>query len=157
MYCFNNDTSRFAWADNVNGKGVIYRMIDEFNNDVPYDFKNIQFKRKLTDGELDLDSGIDTWVYTFTMSDLIADKVVDISLKQNTEYDDDESQYRECANNSVKEAILDYQPDGLIRIQLNDNVFLSVFDNNASDSYYGCYANTFGYNCYGNTFGNSFS
>ena len=27
------------------GKGVIYRMIDEWNNDVPYDFKNIQFKR----------------------------------------------------------------------------------------------------------------
>ncbi len=24
------------------GKGVIYQMIDEFNNDVPYDFKNIQ-------------------------------------------------------------------------------------------------------------------
>ena len=29
----------------ANGKGVIYRMIDEHNNDCPYDFKNIQFKR----------------------------------------------------------------------------------------------------------------
>ena len=45
-YCLDNDTTRFAWADNTNGKGVIYRMIDEFNNDVPYDFKNIQFYRK---------------------------------------------------------------------------------------------------------------
>ena len=27
------------------GKGVIYRMIDENNNDIPYDFKGIQFKR----------------------------------------------------------------------------------------------------------------
>ena len=44
-YCLNNDTTRFAWADETNGKGVIYRMIDEFNNDVPYDFKNIQFRR----------------------------------------------------------------------------------------------------------------
>ena len=44
-YCLDNDTTRFAWADSVNGKGVIYRMIDEFNNDVPYDFKNIQFKK----------------------------------------------------------------------------------------------------------------
>ena len=43
-YCLDNDTNRFAWADSTNGKGVIYRMIDEFNNDVPYDFKNIQFK-----------------------------------------------------------------------------------------------------------------
>ena len=41
-YCLDNDTTRFAWADSTNGKGVIYRMIDEFNNDVPYDFKNIQ-------------------------------------------------------------------------------------------------------------------
>ena len=44
-YCLDNDTSRFAWADATNGKGVIYRMIDEWNNDCPYDFKNIQFKR----------------------------------------------------------------------------------------------------------------
>lgn len=43
-YSFDNDTSRFAWADVENGKGVIYRMIDEFGNDCPYDFKNIQFK-----------------------------------------------------------------------------------------------------------------
>ena len=28
------------------GKGVIYRMIDEFGNDCPYDFKNIQFYRE---------------------------------------------------------------------------------------------------------------
>ena len=130
-------------------------MIDEFNNDVPYDFKNIQFKRKLTDGELDLDSGIDTWVYTFTMSDLMADKVVDISLKQNTEYRDDEGHYRECANNSVKEATLDYQLDGLIRTRLNDNVFLNIFDNNVSGSYYGCNSNTFGYSCQSNTFGDN--
>lgn len=43
-YCLDNDTTRFDWADNTsgNGRGVIYRMIDEFNNDIPYDFKNIQ-------------------------------------------------------------------------------------------------------------------
>ena len=46
-YCLNNDTNRFAWADTTNGKGVIYRMIDEWNNDVPYDFKNIKFKHPL--------------------------------------------------------------------------------------------------------------
>lgn len=42
-YCLDNDATRFAWADSVNGKGVIYRMIDEWNNDVPYDFKNIMY------------------------------------------------------------------------------------------------------------------
>lgn len=44
-YCFNNDTTRFAWADTSNGKGVIYYMKDEFNNECWYDFKNIQFLR----------------------------------------------------------------------------------------------------------------
>lgn len=44
-YCLENNNLRFSWADTENGKGVIYRMIDEFQNDVPYDFKNIQFKR----------------------------------------------------------------------------------------------------------------
>ena len=45
-YCFDNDTTRFAWADGINGRGVIYRMIDEWNNDVPYDFKNIIYTVK---------------------------------------------------------------------------------------------------------------
>ena len=32
-------------------------------------FKNIQFKRKLTDGYLDEDSGVFIYVYTFTWFD----------------------------------------------------------------------------------------
>src|SRR5574344_1042524 len=153
-YSLDNDTNRFAWADTANGKGVIYRMIDEFNNDCPYDFKNVQFTRKLTNGALDLVSGVNTWVYTFTLTDLGNTSVVDISLKQNTEYPDDEEQCRNCSFNTIKEAILDYQPDGLIRLKLNDNVFLNIFDPGFNLSYYGCYSNTFGNNCYSNTFGN---
>ena len=44
-YCLDNDTTRFAWADATNGKGVIYEMQDEYGNSLPFDFKNIQFKR----------------------------------------------------------------------------------------------------------------
>lgn len=44
-YCLDNKSDQFRWADGENGKGVIYRMIDEYNNDCPYDFKNIQFAR----------------------------------------------------------------------------------------------------------------
>lgn len=44
-YCLANDTNRFAWADEVNGKGVIYWMRDEFGNEAPYDFKNMLFAR----------------------------------------------------------------------------------------------------------------
>lgn len=87
-YCFENDTNRFEWADTTNGKGVIYRMIDEFENDLPYDFKNVQFKRyKITSTTDSRQSGLvgmylgfednygvvsDTadykWCYTFTKS-----------------------------------------------------------------------------------------
>src|SRR5574344_577270 len=52
-YCINNDTSRFAWANNINGKGVIYYMKDEWGNECPYDFKNIQYLKN------------SVWVYTF--------------------------------------------------------------------------------------------
>jgi hypothetical protein len=43
-YTIDNDDSVYGWADNVNGKGVIYWMKDEFGNECPYDFKNILMK-----------------------------------------------------------------------------------------------------------------
>lgn len=49
-YCIDNDTSRFNWADATNGKGVIYRLIDEHGNDCPYDFKNLLLSRSITSG-----------------------------------------------------------------------------------------------------------
>lgn len=44
-YCLNNDVTKYTWADVTNGKGVIYRMKDEWQNDMPYDFKNVQYRR----------------------------------------------------------------------------------------------------------------
>lgn len=44
-YCLDNNTTRFTWADSTNGKGVIYRMIDEWGNECGYDFKNIMYVR----------------------------------------------------------------------------------------------------------------
>lgn len=35
----------FKFVGNIDGKGIIYRMIDEFDNDLPYDFQNMQFAR----------------------------------------------------------------------------------------------------------------
>lgn len=103
-YCLDNDTARFGWADNTNGKGVIYRMIDEWGNDLPYDYKNIQFKRyrvtaksDFTDylsginglfvglpGEnsygLDVDTSAYKWYYTFTQLGQTWDDVTDASI-----------------------------------------------------------------------------
>ena len=41
LYCIDNDTTRFSWADSVNGKGVVYWMHDEWGNEAWYDFKNV--------------------------------------------------------------------------------------------------------------------
>lgn len=65
-YCLDNDISRFTWADEESGTGVIYYMKDEYNNEAHYDFKNIRFSRKVTqDGELNLETGVNNWCYTF--------------------------------------------------------------------------------------------
>ena len=46
-YCFDNNATKYTWTK-TDGKGVIYRMIDEHGNDCPYDFKNIKFNNKFT-------------------------------------------------------------------------------------------------------------
>jgi hypothetical protein len=79
-YCLDNDTDKFSWVDQTNGKGVIYEMVDEFDNDLPYDFKNIQFKRYSTVGYIeglvgydgvgdwsDLNNAESEYLYTFSM------------------------------------------------------------------------------------------
>ena len=53
-YCLDNDTDRFAWADSVNGKGVIYYLKDEWSNEAAYDFKSITFCNLNT-------AGVDTY------------------------------------------------------------------------------------------------
>ncbi|MBQ0113659.1 MAG: hypothetical protein KBT03_11050 [Bacteroidales bacterium] len=61
-YSIDNDKSRFRWA-NESGNGVVYRMIDEYNNDCPYDFKNIKFARFKVTG---VTEGLDPEPFTST-------------------------------------------------------------------------------------------
>ena len=58
-YAIDNEPERFEWADEDNGKGVIYEMTDEYGNTAPFDFKGIQFKANI--------NGTDRWVYLFTV------------------------------------------------------------------------------------------
>ena len=53
-----------------NGRGVIYRLIDEWNNDVPYDFKSLMFAEKLNpeDGKIDREAETD-YYYTFSVKE----------------------------------------------------------------------------------------
>jgi hypothetical protein len=47
-YDIKNDDSKYSWVSPL-GKGVIYRRIDEYGNDLPYDFKAIKFRRYAID------------------------------------------------------------------------------------------------------------
>jgi hypothetical protein len=171
-YSLDNDTERFAWADVENGKGVIYRMIDEFNNDCPYDFKNIQFQRTLSfdNGYPEIDeSGDLRWVWTFTANSRHIDDDVWADIKDGSlespyghQSDEDTSTYWD---NIIKPYYLllgsedDYTKSG--KIYLNNIVFLGSYDElNSSEedespsySAYCSYGNTFGLNCRDNTFG----
>lgn len=41
MYDIENDTSKYAWADEATGKGVVYYLRDEWNNEAYFDFKTL--------------------------------------------------------------------------------------------------------------------
>jgi hypothetical protein len=144
-YTLDNDTNRFAWADTENGKGVIYRMIDENGNDCPYDFKNIQMRNPLDDAD-------ENYYYTFDNGG------VDHSLNGNL-----------CFNNVINKYITTSQEINKIIFknisncevssnyfdtQCYSNVFVKAQRNNRFGRE--CYENSFlGYN-YVNTFDTKF-
>lgn len=152
-YSLDNDTTKFAWADTENGKGVIYWMKDEWNNECPYDFKNIMFKRpiSLENGypEYDDSNGTDTWLYTFTAYDVDNNEYLDASIITGRDAIDDSTQ--QCYGNKIEIWRADTER-GLLRGWLNDIVFINYFSIN-DDFYFYCYLNIFGDNCYVNTFG----
>ena len=182
-YSFDNDTKRFAWADSANGKGVIYRMIDEWNNDVPYDFKNIQFRYDYWGSKYMY------YYYTFASGNIgdNADNSLNIS---NGCYNNNIAEYilngkrtlntitfigRNCYNNSFNSNC----SNNIFGNSCSSNKFgtwvnNNEFGNNCDDNVFGsgchnnsfgtncisnifannCYSNTFNNDCYGNTFGN---
>ena len=133
-YCLDNDTTRFAWADSTNGKGVIYRMIDEFGNDVPYDFKNIQFK--------DPNSNNNYYYYTFSG------------------YGEDETDYSILRTTNIfSNTISPFYGSDVTNnaIQTINKILFSVGgDGNCYGNYFGsgCYNITLSFYCCNNTFGN---
>ena len=123
-YCLDNDTTRFAWADSTNGKGVIYRMIDEFNNDIPYDFKNIQFKHPKDT------TTYPHYYYTFASGNV--EDNTDCSLNISSM----------CYSNTIKNNL---SMEGINEhpMILNQIIFIGT----------ACVSNTFGYDCQTNSFG----
>ena len=118
-------------TSDAQGKGTITWMKDEFGNECPYDFKNIQFKWTSAITQSGIKANV--FYYTFSVATGTNDATVtDHSL--NGFY---------CYNNRIEKWITN-------SIQkLNFNVFRNTSTTN------NCYSNTFGNNCDYNTFVNN--
>lgn len=173
-YDINNDNDRYSWAD-INGKGVIYRMIDTFNNDCPYDFKNIMFRRKINEyGIIDETSGTETYVYTFNRhtqqrTNLDASLTVDVMnnyIARNSNFalkndGDFQYEYEYYLNNNVFSLNDNYGYSHTCIAKNNklyDNCYGNTFIGDASDNilHSNCFWNIFGPSTRSNIIGSGF-
>ena len=146
-YDIDNNIDKYEWADEDNGKGVIYRMIDEHGNDCPYDFKNILFFTELYNGDNEN-------IYTFTYFDNLHKIVYDYSVYSNQ---NENLNIIKCCNNIIKEYVCNIETENVKEtIVLNKNIFYT-FDNTKFLRYnilgYGCNDNIFIDNVESNTLG----
>lgn len=175
MYSLDNNKELYKWADPVNGKGVIYNMVDEFNNMCPYDFANIRFKRtkewfdehnRWCEAVMGFVPETDLYFYTFTWvterKELLNLITFGHKMKNET------GGVSGVCNNYINSC---NDPNTNNLYKLNNNVFISseYWCNGVFNGLYGntlksnCQHNTFGNecqynilynNCYNNTFGN---
>ena len=183
-YCLDNDTNRFAWADDENGTGVIFYMKDEWGNIAPFDFKNMLFTRDsewFDDhqqwAEDVLGEVPEADMHFYFLSWVTQDgEVQDASIVGQTLMND-EGSYTGVYGNEIKETTaynMDMTEDAtstafalpctiiVSSYAYEDGVFYgcysNTFGNDCSGNSFGneCYSNTFGNNCQSNSFGNSF-
>lgn len=133
-----------GYVINEEGKGVIYYMKDEFNNEAWYDFKNIQFLRPaswfIDNPKFWAQFAEDTYFYTFSIVD-------DGIIKDDSLY----SENSHATDNHLGRST------ALIS-KLNNTIFIDkpnngVFNNTIADGHYN---NTFGQSVWNNTFGHNF-
>lgn len=180
-YCLTNDSSRFYWADTTGaGKGVVYYLRDEWGNEAPYDFKNIQFQLyKITacpnvpglvgkytfstsNSSITTDNTDSRWTYTFGAYVSSESKMYDMSVEQS-KWSNDEGGYNNTCENKIGEY---HGPDHSYGpLVLNKTVFLYMDpeDNDYFPPQYNTigannYENVFnGYNCTNNVIGLDFT
>lgn len=177
-YCPDNDTRRFQWADAANGKGVIYRLVDEWGNDCPYDFKNVQFKRCMTSGdfvdnvvnesewantnyilspsmnglaEMTADNTDFKWFYTFTYLEQPGN-VRDASLINEVNAELESAYYNKACNSNKMQAyhIGGFIDDTASVMQALNNIVLGSYDEENGPAVK-LYGNRWGAGCYNMT------
>ena len=183
QYCINNDTNRFAWAvaDADGGRGVIYRMVDEFENDVPYDFKGLQFRRwaitNVTSTKLTPEAVanyITSFVYASNGGKCFAYKNSNIYVNGTVmTVDSSTSAYyytfdsgngtdyslsgggQRVYGNKMREYLVSGKAKLHSSVFLGNDCYYNTFGNDCYSNTFGayCYSNTFGDDCYSSTFG----
>lgn len=157
-YCLDNDINMYKWADPINGKGVIYRMIDEFNNDCSYDFANILFRKTAEwckehknwcESVLGFVPKNDIYFYTFTW--LSRDNRIEDLTIIGHKMTNASGGITGVHDNSI--APCD-DPMGANIYRLGHNVFVSTEYWQDRDSFAGLYGNNLRSNCRDNIFGN---
>ena len=125
------------------GKGVIYRMVDEWGNDCPYDFKNIMF----------YSDDSEKYVYTFNAYDDYEEILYDATLINGKDIIDRSTEV--CCNNVIKPAFS--VNDGYLFMTLNNNIFLNSFSTGGRTYTFTCVGNTFETDCRNNVVSGSSS
>jgi len=136
-YCLDNDTSRFAWAGSTNGRGIIFRLKDEWGNDCPYDFKNCLYTLDSED------------YYTF---DCYTDSThSDHSLNGAYCYGNVMGEYVSSKKRTLNANV--FKNTSKAEYCYANTFGVGCYSNTFSG---GCHSNTFGVGCYSNTFGVGF-
>ena len=171
---YNSNEGKLQNAEVVEGKGVIYFMKDEWNNEAPYDFKNIQFKRyKITQCQKSqslvgkylgvenvrsytINTGDFIWCYTFTW--INENNVIEDCSVVGQALTNDEGQYSGIFNNKLAEcssyiAVYPEAPESF-GIALNNIVIQYSYEYDGG-FFSGIHDNTFKDNCYNNTLGSN--
>lgn len=107
---WSHERTNQIWVPEAGHKGVIYRMIDEWGNDCPYDFKSIMFKVPNCASDVNgtlgaIESLANFYFHTFTI--MIDSEIHDASVYLNSLEDDSTF----CKNNVIKSSIVDAYND----------------------------------------------
>lgn len=164
MYCIDNDINRFEWADDTNGKGVVYRMIDEWGNDVPYDFKGILILRDaafwasnaaataLAEDTFGTQTPGKKSLYLFSAVDGEGNILDASSTRISAVIEDEPAGLISCRENVFAGFGGGYTDDGECIYAIANNVFLAKISDEDWDHSFSVCLNTFPGTVYDNTF-----
>lgn len=164
MYCIDNDADRFVWADTENGKGVVYRMIDEWGNDAPYDFKGILILRDaafwsgndaataLAENTFGTQTPGDKYLYLFSAVDGEGNILDASSTRISAVIEDEPAGLIICMENVFAGYNGSYRDDGECIYAIANNVFLAKISDEDWEHLFSVSYNTFGGYVTDNTF-----